>query len=106
MDLKHDKKNTVIKKLAAQFIESASNQTSLITVTDVHTSDDLKRSKIFITVFPDSKEGEVLLFLKRNLKEMREYIREHAKMGMVPFLDIEPDQGEKNRQKIDALLKS
>ncbi len=104
-ELRHEKRNALIKRMAAQFIETISNQTSMITVTDVQMSDDLKKCAIFITVFPDSKESIVLDFVKRNLTEMRDYIREHAKMGMVPFLDIQIDQGEKNRQKIEGLLR-
>ncbi len=104
-ELRHEKRHALLKRLAAQYIEGESNHTSLITVTDVRLSEDLKKSVIFITVLPDSKEKEVLEFLKRNRAELRDYIREHAKMGLVPFLDVEIDNGEKNRQKIDSLLK-
>ncbi len=106
MSLRDEKIHTLIKKLAANFIESISNQTSLITVTDVHLSTDSKKAIVLVTVLPDDREATVIDFLKRNVKEMRDYIREHAKIGMVPFLDIKIDEGEKNRQKIDGLLKS
>jgi ribosome-binding factor A len=106
MSLRDEKIHTLIKRLSAQFIESISNQTSLITVTDVHLSTDSKKAVVLITVLPNDKEETVIDFLKRNRPEMRDYIREHAKMGLIPFLDIKIDEGEKNRQRIDGLLKS
>ena len=45
-------------------------------------------------------------FIKRNLGELRKYISKNLKINPVPFLDVEIDEGEKNRQKIDDLLKN
>ena len=94
-----------IKEFAAEFLAREGNRTSLITVTGAHASPDLKRATILITVLPTEKETEALGFLKRNLGELREFLKEKLPIKTIPFLSAELDLGEKNRQKIDELLR-
>ncbi len=101
-----DRVANILKKLAAKFLERENNGTSLITVISATVSPDLKRATIFITVLPDDKEKGALEFAKRNRKEMREYFKKNVPMKNIPFVDIEIDKGEKNRQKIDELLRA
>ncbi len=96
----------LIKEKAAEFLGYESNRDSLITVTSASVSPDLKRATVFITVLPEAKEKTALLFGKRKLGEMREFLKKHMTTKVVPFLDIQIDRGEKNRQKIDELLRS
>jgi ribosome-binding factor A len=105
MNQRNEKVANQIKELAAQFLGRENNKSSLITVTTATTSPDLKRATIFITVLPDSKENAALGFVKRNLKEMREFLKKNMPIKIIPFLDVEIDLGEKNRQKIDELLR-
>ncbi len=100
-----DKVANLLKKLGAQFLERENNNTSLITVTSCTVSPDLKRATIFITVLPNEKEVLALEFAKRKRSEMRDYFKKNVPIKNIPFVDIEIDMGEKNRQKIDALLR-
>ena len=93
-----------IKELAAQFLNRQNNRTSLLTVLSCAVSPDQKRATIFITVLPTSKEKAALDFIKRNLKELREFLKKNLPIKIIPFLDVAIDLGEKNRQKIDELL--
>ncbi len=95
-----------IKELAASFLGMESNKTTLITVTHANVSPDLKRGTIYITVLPASREATALSFAKRKRKELREYIKKNMEIKTIPFVDIEIDAGEKNRQKIDELLRN
>lgn len=101
-----EKVASLIKEKVAEYLSRENNKTSLITVTSANASPDLKRATIFITVLPEDKEKTALLFAKRKRKEIREYIRKHMMTKTVPFIDIEIDRGEKNRQKIDELLRN
>ncbi len=101
-----EKVSNLIKELSAQFLGRENNRTSLITVISCNTSPDLKRSTVFITVLPDEKEHTALLFAKRKRKELREFLKKNMNMKNVPFIEIEIDRGEKNRQKIDELLRN
>ena len=101
-----EKVANLIKELSAQFLEREKNNTSLITVISATCSPDLKRGTIFITVLPDNKENEALGFAKRKRGELREYLKKNMRTKVIPFLDIEIDKGEKNRQRIDELLRA
>ena len=102
---RNEKVANVIKELSATFLERENNHTSLITVTGASASPDLKKATVFITVFPDSKEASALGFVKRQRGELRDFLKKNLKIKTVPFIDVEIDQGEKNRQKIDELLR-
>ena len=105
MPQRNEKVANSIKELAAQFLSRENNRTSLITITACTVSPDLKRATIFMTVLPSSKEDNALGFVKRNLKDLREFLKKNLEIKIIPFLDVAIDQGEKNRQKIDELLR-
>ncbi|OGI58118.1 hypothetical protein A3C60_01205 [Candidatus Nomurabacteria bacterium RIFCSPHIGHO2_02_FULL_37_45] len=106
MTQRNEKVANYIKELAARFLARENNRTSLITVTSATTSPDLKRTTIFITVLPLSKEHTAFLFAKRKRKEFREFLKKNMATKNVPFVDFAIDLGEKNRQKIDELLRN
>lgn len=93
-----------IKELSAIYIEREAGPTSMITVTRVVLSPDSKKAKIMISVLPREKEKAAYGFIKRNLGELRKYVSKNLKINPIPYLDVEIDEGEKNRQKIDELL--
>ena len=100
-----EKVANVIKELSAEFLGRENNRTSLITVTSATASPDLKRATVFITVLPDNKEDEVLEFVKRKRSELRDILKKNMAVKNIPFIDFAIDKGEKNRQKIDELLR-
>ncbi|MBU1046526.1 30S ribosome-binding factor RbfA [Patescibacteria group bacterium] len=103
MTLRQDKVKENIRNIIAQFLRSESNRLSLITVTRVDVSSDLKKATIFVSVLPESGEESALNFLKRRRKDARDYLRKKLSMRSIPFIDFEIDYGEKNRQRIDEL---
>ncbi len=103
-DFRNEKITNQIRELAAVFIEREAGRSALITVTRVMLSSDNKKAKIMVTVLPEEKEAAAFGFIKRNLGEMRKYISERLRVNPIPYLDVEIDEGEKNRQKIDELL--
>lgn len=94
-----------IKELSALFLGRENNRTSLITVTSASCSPDMKRATVFITVLPSLKEKLALEFVKRKRGELREFLKKNMPIKIIPFIDVEIDKGEKNRQKIDELLR-
>ncbi|MCF7833812.1 MAG: ribosome-binding factor A [Candidatus Pacebacteria bacterium] len=105
MDQRNQKMANMIKEWSAQFLEQESNRTSLITVTNISLTSDSKKATIYISVLPTEKEHAALDFVKRKRKELREFIKNKIRTKIIPFIDIEIDQGEKNRQRIDELLR-
>ena len=106
MSQRTEKVSNLIKELSAEFLGRINNRTSLITVTSASASPDLKRATIFITVLPDTKEHDALEFAKRKKGELREFLKKNMTTKVVPFIEIDIDQGEKSRQKIDELLRA
>lgn len=102
---RNEKVANSIKEIAATFLGRENNKTSLLTVTGASVSPDLKRATIFITVFPSSNENEVLHFTQRRLGELRDNLKNSLPIKTIPFLEVKIDEGEKNRQKIDELLR-
>ncbi len=105
MSERNEKVSNSIKELSAQYLGRENNKTSMITVISANVSPDLKRATIFVTVLPTSKEEMALNFIKRNLGDLRDYLKKNLQIKTIPFLDVKIDQGEKNRQKIDELLR-
>lgn len=95
----------LIKELSAEFLNRENNHTSLLTVTSANVSPDLKRATIYITVLPEDKERTALEFAKRKRGDLREFLKKNMSTKTIPFIDIEIDLGEKNRQRIDELLR-
>ncbi len=93
-----------IKELAASYIEREAQNTSLITVTRVVLEGRNRYAKIMISVLPREKENAAYGFIKRNLGDMRKFVQSNLKIKPIPYLDVEIDEGEKNRQRIDELL--
>lgn len=94
-----------IRELAATYIEKISGNTSIITITRVDLSEDKKRASIMISVMPEDKENAAYGFIKRNLGDIRKYITKQLQINPIPYLDVKIDKGEKNRRKIDELLR-
>jgi len=103
-EFRNEKIANNIKELAAIYIERESGPTSMITVTRVLLSPDGKRATIMISVLPHEKEKAAYGFIKRNLGDLRKHVTKNLRINPIPFLDVQIDEGEKNRQKIDDLL--
>ncbi len=99
MTQRNEKISNLVKELAATFLGRENNRTSLITVTSCTTSPDMKNGTIFITVLPESKEHDALEFTKEKSRIERLF-KENMKTKIIPFINIEIDRGEKNRQKL------
>lgn len=92
-----------LRKIVATFLEKESNRMSLITVTRVTVSKDLKEAMVYITVLPEKNQEGALNFAKRRRKDLRTYVKKRINLKALPFFDISIDQGELNRQKIESL---
>lgn len=93
-----------IAHLAAAYISTKSNRTSLITVTRCGLSDKGTTASIFVTILPESEQTNAMIFLKRLAGDFREYLKERGGMQRIPHIHFEFDIGEVNRQKMDLLF--
>jgi len=98
-----EKVNSLLRQLTAEYLAKEINS-CLLTITRVETSNDLKSAKIFISIFPEDKEKEILRFLKSEVGELQQFIGSKIKMKFLPRLEFEIDKAEKSRQKIEEIL--
>lgn len=104
MTQRQDQVKEQLHHLAAEFISLESNRESLVTVTGADISPDFANATIYITVMPESKEEEVMYFLKRRGKDFRSFVVSRTSLRRIPFFEFKIDEGDKNRRKIDDLL--
>lgn len=93
-----------LRTIVSTFVETESNRTALITITGVTLSHDFREATFLISVLPQEHEEEVLHFLRRKRSACRAYVKERLASKTIPFVDFALDEGEKHRQRIDALL--
>ena len=102
---KDEKSREIVRALAADCGQRESNQTSMVTVTDVAMGDQGRNATIYFTVLPSEKEAVVLDFLTRKRADFQAYARSHSRLGRLPLFDFAIDKGEKHRQRIDELTR-
>lgn len=103
MSKKDERLKEGIREFSAKYLNEESNKSSLVTVTHVELYDRARRATIYITVLPEEKEEEALSFARRKRTELRGKILKELDIAHPPFLEIDIDRGEKNRQRIDEL---
>ena len=86
-------------------MEKEASNVSLLTVTGCEVTPDLKKATVYFTVLPESKEKSALDFAKRMRGDFRDYLKKNLEMRVIPFIDFQIDAGEKNRQRIEELLR-
>lgn len=95
----------IIAHLAGDFFARESNGQSLVTVTRAEMSHDLKNITVFFSVLPEKFEESALHFAKRKRADFREFLKAHTVLRYLPTIDFALDLGEKNRQRIDELIR-
>ena len=101
---RNERLSNQIREQSAEFFKKEASHASLITVTHCDIDDHEKNAIVFISVLPESKENAAIGFAKRNRKSLREFVRKNIS-SQIPYLDVQIDLGEKNRQKIERILK-
>ena len=104
MKFRQERIEEEVAKNAANYFRQISSRESLINVTHVSVSPDLRNLIVMISIFPNEAEGKALQFCKRHEGNLRTYIAENMHIKFVPKVSIEIDKGEKNRQRIEELL--
>ncbi len=88
---------------AATYIAMEAGRESLITPTRTDLSPDRKNATIYVSVFPDTADRIAVEFLMRHKDLFRKYLKETARLGVLPYIKFELDYGERNRQRLDEL---
>ena len=104
-EIKHNRLQEILHRLAAKFILNNSTSASLLTITRVEVSPTGKEAKVYFTTLPEDREDTALKFLERKIPEFKHYIRNESRINIVPHVTFKIDYGERNRQRLDELGK-
>lgn len=94
----------IIVRAAARAVAEEASPESLITITDSRLSKDGKTLSLLINVIPKDKEHPAIVFLNRKQHDVFEYVKKHTDLSFIPKIVFEINEGEKNRQRLDALV--
>lgn len=103
MGLRQEKVASLIRDIASSFLKDKIEKGSVLTITKVEISPDLKSSVIFVAIFPEKNEEKIVA--KIDAKELRQFARKYMKLKFLPHFEIKIDEGEKKRGRIDELLR-
>ncbi|MCX6746041.1 MAG: 30S ribosome-binding factor RbfA [Candidatus Parcubacteria bacterium] len=79
-------------------------QSSLLTITKVETSPDLKFCKVFITVLPEHYRGTTLEILRKNRSNLRKLLQKEMTTKFIPNFNFLIDEQEVFATEVDKLL--
>lgn len=105
MSDRHLRVESLIREIVAKYISQEANTNPLITITRVSISPDYHKATVFFTTIPKEKENDALIFMKRNGKEMRTFVKKNSNSKIIPFLEFMVDYGERHRQDIDEVVR-
>lgn len=100
------KVNELIRKTLAEHTSEVLELSpgELITITNVITSKDLAHSKVFITLFPDSKKEFLLERIGLKAKELKYILSQNTSLQKVPDLRFVMDATEEKAQHMEDVL--
>ncbi len=102
---KQEKFNALLRNLASTFITREIGRGVLVTVMRVETPKDLHLAKIFISVFPENKEKEILQLLKEESREFYDSLKKQLRIKFLPAVSFEIDRATKLEREIEEVLK-
>lgn len=95
-----------MKELAGSFIKTNIDSQAIVTVMRVETSSNLRETKIFVSVFPEKEEKNILEELKRKTYDFIKDTKPRLKIKFLPTFFFEIDRSAKMERKIEEILKT
>jgi len=102
MSLRQEKVNSLIRDLAAKFLTRELDRKTLVSVTRIEITSDLKNAKVFIIVFPEEEEPNILQKIRPG--EFRGFVKENLKTKFLPAFEFRIDESLKKERKMDELI--
>lgn len=91
-----------ISKLILREIEAPKD--SLITVTRVSSTPDLREAKVFISVIPEENKSKAFLSLNRKIYQLQQEINKRLKMKIVPKIIFVEEKMAASAARIEEIL--
>lgn len=96
--LKHEIGELILKELDF-------SRDTMVTITEVNTSPDLRQAKIKVSVIPFLRAEKVLKVLNSQILNLQKPLNQKLKMKIIPKIKFELDKSEEKTNKVEQLLK-
>lgn len=105
--IRKERVTSLIKHIAGDFFSREIGLPGvLVSITRVELSSDLQNAKIFVSVFPESKERKIIKMVSGARKDFKEYFRKRARLKFLPSFWFVLDEQAKKQRKVEDLLDS
>lgn len=107
MTLRIQKVNELLKHEIGELIlkELDFSKDTMVTITGVDTSPDLRQAKARISVMPFLRAEKILKVLNFQIPSFQQSLGKKLKMKIVPQIRFELDESEEKKTKIEQLIK-
>ena len=78
----------ILRDAAAEFLAREAGPQSLITVTRAEVSSDFGSATLFLSVLPEEQSTAALGLARRNIPELKKFLKENTKLPRAPFIDF------------------
>ncbi len=100
------KVNSLIQKEVSEFWEKELEfpKNTIASVARVETTGPMDKAFIYISVWPQENQEEVMEILKKNIYRTQKYLDKRLHMRRVPFLVLEVDEQSLSRNEVEDVL--
>lgn len=107
MSLRIQRINELLKQEIGSLIlkELDFSRDTMITITGVFTSDDLRQAKVKVSILPYLKAERILKVLNSQAFLLQKLLNKKLNMRIVPKIKFKLDSSEEQKTKIEQLLK-
>jgi len=92
---RHETARQILRDAAAQWLAREAGPQSLITITRAEVSSDFRNATLFLSVLPEEKSEAALGLARRNIPELKKFLKEHTKLPRAPYIDFTLEREEK-----------
>lgn len=94
---------SLLTEAASSFVRFEIDPNAIITITETEISKDLRSVKFFISVFPNEREEEILVGLKKKKFIFKNYLKRKTKINFLPSTYFELDKRWEIKMEIDNM---
>lgn len=77
---------------------------SLVTLTKIEVTPDLKQAVMYLSILPINQTGSVLKAVNKNLKQIRHFLGSQLKLRVAPHLKVVVDDSALKSRRIEKIL--
>lgn len=98
MSARDERAVSILLENIGRYIAREAGRGTLITPMRATFSKDRKNATIYVSVYPESQEGNAIDFLMRHKDLFRNELKKTTRFARLPFIWFEIDKGERARQ--------